>query len=91
MWTWDGLSLALCHGWDPFVARHVPDADGELIDVALDVKAGALDPWPFSTPTLEVVCEARRLAVRYPTEQDMHAGYRAAPVETLRFALAPAA
>ena len=34
---------------------------------------------------------ARRLAVRYATEQDMHAGYRAAPVETLRFALAPAA
>ena len=40
MWTWDGLSLALCHGWDPFVARHVPDADGELIDVALDVNGG---------------------------------------------------
>ena len=24
MWTWDGLSLALCHGWRPFTAKDVP-------------------------------------------------------------------
>jgi uncharacterized protein DUF3891 len=88
MWTWDGLSLALCHGWQPFVARDVPTAtDGELVDVALDVQAGTVDPWPFATDTVEVGCEARRLAPRYEDEAAMHAGYRAAPAEPLRFAL----
>jgi hypothetical protein len=88
MWTWDGLSLALCHGWRPFVARDVPTAaEGQVVDVALDVEAGTLDPWPFATATVEVACEARRLAPRYEDEAAMSAGYRAAPVEPLRFAL----
>jgi hypothetical protein len=88
MWTWDGLSLALCHGWRPFVARDVPAADGELVDVELDVDAGTLDRWPFAADTVEVSCEARRLAPRYADEAAMHEGFRAAPVQTLMFALA---
>ena len=46
MWTWDGLSLALCNGWRPFVARDVPSADG-LVNVELrdgDNGASTLDP-----------------------------------------------
>jgi hypothetical protein len=34
MWTWDGLSLALCNGWLPFTSRDVPSQEG-LIDVEL--------------------------------------------------------
>jgi hypothetical protein len=89
MWTWDGLSLALCHGWRPFVARDVPAADGELVDVTLAVD-NTLHPWPFAADRVEVRCEARRLAPRYGDEPAMLEGVAAAPVETLRFALAPA-
>src|SRR6185312_1864652 len=32
MWTWDGVSLALCNAWDPFTARDVPPHDG-LVDL----------------------------------------------------------
>jgi hypothetical protein len=88
MWTWDGLSLALCHRWRPFVARDVPTADGELVDVELDVDAGTLEPWPFAADAVEVSCEARRLASRYADEAAMHDGFRTAPVQTLTFALA---
>jgi hypothetical protein len=86
MWTWDGLSLALCHGWDPFAPRDVPTADGELVDLELR-DSRTLDPWPFATPTVELSCEARRLVARYEDEAAMHEGFRAAPVETLTFVL----
>jgi hypothetical protein len=89
MWTWDALSLALCHGWRPFVARDVPTADGELVDVTL-ADDDALHPWPFAADRVEVRCEARRLAPRYEDEPAMLEGFAAAPVETLRLALAPA-
>ena len=89
MWTWDGLSLALCHGWRRFVARDVPTADDELVDVTL-ADDDTLDPWPFALEHAEVRCEARRLAPRYDDEPAMLEGFAAAPVETVRFALAPA-
>src|SRR4051794_32377461 len=76
MWTWDGLSLALCNGWDPFTSRDVPARDGmedvELRRVADAARAAAggeraegvfaVDPWPFAVSRLEVRCEARSLA-----------------------------
>ena len=89
MWTWDGLSLALCHGWRPFTCRDVPTADG-LIDVELrDDERGSvtLDPWPFAAKALPVQCEARRLAPRYEDEAAMRAGFDDAPLQTLSFAL----
>lgn len=89
MWTWDGLSLALCHGWRPFVARDVPTAEGELVDLTL-ADDDTLDPWPFGADRLEVRCEGRRLASRYEDERAMLEGFVAAPVETVRFGLAPA-
>src|SRR3954465_14501424 len=89
MWTWDGLSLALCHGWRPFVARDVPTAGGELVDVTL-AEDEPVDPWPFVAGPAGVPCEARRLAPRYDDEPAMLEGFAAARIETVRFALAPA-
>ena len=73
MWTWDGLSLALCNAWRPFSLRDVPAAEG-LIDVELrDREDGAftLDPWPFAPEHLEVRCEARRVGARCGGESEM--------------------
>jgi hypothetical protein len=89
MWTWDGLSLALCSGWRPFVAGDVPTADG-LVPVELrDEPDGTstLDPWPFGTDRVEVRCEARRLETRYPDESAMREAWERAKLVTLVFTL----
>ena len=104
MWTWDGLSLALCNGWDPFTARDVPAHDG-LEDVELRrVAEGAnvpvsgeraegvfaLDPWPFALPRLEVRCEARRISEFFEDENEMQSELEAAEPVRLLFVLEPA-
>jgi Protein of unknown function (DUF3891) len=89
MWTWDGLSLALCNVWRPFSARDVPTADG-LIDVELrDCEDGTstLDPWPFATERVDVRCEARRLDRRYEDATAMRSALAQAKPVTLTFAL----
>jgi hypothetical protein len=89
MWTWDGLSLALCNGWRPFNARDVPTADG-LIDVELrDSPDGTstVDPWPFASERVDLRCEARRLQARYEDEAAMRAALEQARPVTLMFAL----
>jgi hypothetical protein len=89
MWTWDGLSLALCNAWRPFSVRDVPTADG-LTDVALgDCEDGTstLDPWPFATERVDVRCEARRLDMRYEDEAAMRFALEQAEPVTLTFAL----
>jgi len=89
MWTWDSISLALCHGWRPFTARDVPSADG-LIDVELrdrDEGTSTLEPWPFAAERLEVRCEARRLAARYENEAAMRLAFEGAELVTLTFRL----
>jgi hypothetical protein len=90
MWTWDGLSLALCHGWEPFTARDVPALEG-LVDVELRrTGPGAsftLDPWPLAESTVEVRCEGRRLAGDYPDEQAMQRALNDAEPVTLAFIL----
>lgn len=89
MWTWDGLSLALCHGWDPFAAHEVPERDG-LGEVELRIAGDGsitLDPWPFSVPTVEVRCEGRRLADSYQSEDSMQRDLEEAPRTTLTFRL----
>ena len=89
MWTWDSISLALCHGWRPFTARDVPSADG-LIDVELrdrDKGISTLEPWPFTAERLEVRCEARRLAARYENEAAMRLAFEGAELVTLTFRL----
>jgi hypothetical protein len=89
MWTWDGLSLALCNSWRPFTARDVP-AVGGLLDIELlDRNDGTLtlDPWPFASPRVEVHCEARRLDGRYEDESAMRRAFERASLVTLAFVL----
>jgi hypothetical protein len=89
MWTWDGLSLALCSGWRPFVARDVPSADG-LVDVELrdgDNGAPTLEPWPFAAERVDVRCEARHLEARYESETAMRRAFERPDPLTLSFAL----
>ena len=89
MWTWDGISLALCSQWRPFTAKDVPSHDG-LIDVELRDRAdGAvtLDPWPLASERVEVRCEGLRIGARYEDEPAMlRARERWEPI-TLRFVL----
>jgi Protein of unknown function (DUF3891) len=92
MWTWDGLSLALCNDWRPFTVHDIPSADG-LIDLELrDREDGTatLDPWPFSRRRVEVRCEARRLNARYKDEAAMRRAFEQARPVTLAFALVAA-
>jgi Protein of unknown function (DUF3891) len=89
MWTWDGLSLALCNDWRPFTARDVPSSGG-LVDIELrDRQDGTLtlDPWPFADEVVELRCEARRLAARYDDATAMRAAFEQPEPVTLAFAL----
>lgn len=93
MWTWDGLSLALCLGWEPFTAHQVPSADG-MSDLELrrrGEQAWTLEPWPFERERVEVRCEARRLAGRYADELALRRDFEAARPQRLTFELTPAA
>ena len=85
----DGLSLALCNGWDPFTAQDVPAAAG-LVDVELSGHAdgtGSVQPWPFSGERLELRCEARRLPARYSDEDEMRRALELAGPISLTFLL----
>jgi Protein of unknown function (DUF3891) len=93
MWTWDGLSLALCCGWNPFTARDVPARDG-LAEIELrthDDGTFTVDPWPFSQVGVEVRCEARRLLAGYEDERVMQLALDVPELVTLEFELLPAA
>jgi hypothetical protein len=104
MWTWDGLSLALCNSWDPFAARDVPSRDG-LADIELS-RAGdgpgapregerhegtfVLDPWPFAAQALSLRCEARRLErTSFDDEEEMQRALEQAAPLRLVFELRP--
>jgi Protein of unknown function (DUF3891) len=89
MWTWDGLSLALCNRWRPFAARDVPSRDGR-VDVELRDRADGtltLDPWPLAGERIELRCEGRRLDARYADESEMRRAFEHAALVPLRFVL----
>jgi hypothetical protein len=89
MWTWDGLSLALCDAWRPFTAHEVPAGEGTL-DLELrdrDDGTCTLDPWPFEAERLELRCEARRLARRYSGEKELRRAFECATPVALEFTL----
>jgi hypothetical protein len=89
MWTWDGLSLALCNAWRPFAVNEVPTARG-LTTVELrdrDDGSSTLHPWPFSDRRVEVRCEARRLDARYADEAAMRRAFELAEPTSLTFEL----
>jgi len=92
MWAWDGISLALCHGWADFetsapaAAKSVP-----LRMRSEEGNAFIVDPWPFTIATVEVHCEARPLAPSYRDEQELQDAFQAAIPERLTFTLRRAA
>jgi len=89
MWTWDGLSLALCLGWQPFTAKDVPAREG-LLDVELrrlGERRFVLDPWPFAQPSLQVHCEGRRLAGGLGDRRQLREALAAAPPVRLEYLL----
>jgi hypothetical protein len=91
IWTWDYLSLALCLEWNPATARGAPTADGR-VDLELS-RAGAghwhLDPWPFSTGSLTIRCEGRRLGEDFDSEERLRQAFSDAPWEPLDMTLVP--
>lgn len=92
MRVWDGLSLALCHRANQFTAEDVPEsaAMGTLeLRQADDPDSFYLDPWPFSSPKVEVRCEGRRLARSYESEEALDSAFESTPPLPLAFKLLP--
>jgi hypothetical protein len=95
--AWDALSLALCLGWDPYVAGEVPttgEAGAGLRLESSGAGAGerwALDPWPFAASELTVRCEGRRLTGGHTTRAGLERALAEAPHVALSFTLVPAA
>jgi len=90
MWTWDGISLALCNQWRPFAAKDVPGYDG-LVELELRDRGDGtvtIDPWPLASERVEVRCEARRIGARYDDEAQMRLALERARPVALRFVLA---
>ncbi|HEY8581812.1 MAG TPA: DUF3891 family protein [Capillimicrobium sp.] len=77
IFTWDGLSLALCVPWDPF------EIEG------FRLAGERLSPWPFDGDALTVRCEGRRLEGRYGSEPELHAALEQGERVALEFALRP--
>jgi hypothetical protein len=91
LWTWDSLSLGLLLDWAPFTLRDVPAGGGETADLELSPD-GTLDPWPFAPAApVHLHCEGRRLTGTYCDDDALQVALDAAPWETVRFALQPAA
>jgi hypothetical protein len=91
--AWDRMSLALCLRWPGAEVGTAPTPDGGERELRMDPDgdhAAVLDPWPFVTPTLDVVCEGRRLTGRYASDEELHAALAAAPLVRVPFALRPA-
>lgn len=76
VFTWDGLSLALCLDWAPFSVHGMTLRDGAV-----------LEPWPFDGDEVVVGCEGRRLEGRYESERELHAALERAERVELRFVL----
>ena len=86
--AWDRLSLVLCYGVRaPTVIADVPTADAEttltLAPVDDDPCNITVDPWPFHTYTVSLVCEGRRLPQTFTDETAMRAALAAAPWVTI--------
>jgi hypothetical protein len=89
MWTWDGLSLALCHAWPQFTARGVPTVGG-FADIEVRERGAStftLDPWPFAATRVHARCEARWLDGGYEDVAAMAAAFAEAKPVTIEFTL----
>jgi len=88
IWAWDGISLALCLGWQT-LTNDVPAGSGSA---ALSLRMTGEDeftlrPWPFRAARLELRCEGRELAGPFDDEWAMHEALDRAPSTALSFTL----
>jgi hypothetical protein len=90
LWAWDGISLALCLGWQTLM-NDVPaaagDAELELEMTGTDVFT--LDPWPFGPHGLELRCEGRKLDGPFESDAAIGEALDHAPSVSLSFRLMP--
>jgi hypothetical protein len=89
IWTWDGLSLAVCLDWAPYKATGVPSADDP---VAVELtpageRAIVFAPWPFAGDRLTVRADGRRLTQRYDSDKALRDALASARWETVAFEL----
>jgi hypothetical protein len=90
LWAWDGISLALCLGWQTLM-NEVPAGVGDA-DLALELTGAdlfTLDPWPFEPPELELRCEGRRLDGPFESDAAIGEALDHAPSVSLSFTLRP--
>jgi Protein of unknown function (DUF3891) len=89
IWTWDGLSLAVCLRWPPFTAEDVPSRGGPVSLTLEETEPGrlTLDPWPFRDDRVVLRCEGVRLDERFDDEAELHAALGRGPVVELTFTL----
>jgi Protein of unknown function (DUF3891) len=88
IWAWDGISLALCLGWQTLM-NDVPGATGS-VELSLRMTGAdqfALHPWPFAADRLDVRCEGRELAGTFDDEHAMREALDRAPSTRLSFTL----
>jgi len=88
IWAWDGISLALCLGWQTLM-NDVPGATGS-VELSLRMTGAdlfALHPWPFAADRLDLRCEGRELAGAFDDEQAMREALDRAPSKCLSFTL----
>ena len=91
---WDRISLNLCWGMsEPLTIDSVPLSSGDgslsLSPVHNSADATVLDPWPFSTRTVDLTFDARVLKNHYDTEADMLRGLSTAPWRSVVMRLVP--
>ncbi len=90
LWAWDGISLALCLGWQTLM-NEVPAASGDA-ELALElngVDLFTLDPWPFEPDELELRCEGRKLDGPFESDRAVGEALDHAPSVSLSFTLMP--
>lgn len=81
---WDLLSLVLCAGVGAEQsACSVPAANSQTCTIVLrpiktDPPRVQIEPWPFRSAKLQVVCEGRRLLKTYKRADELHNAVRAA-------------
>ena len=75
LWAWDFLSLGLCLGWE-----------GRSVN-GLTLEANTIEPWPFTSDSVHLHTEGRRLQGRFAEEAEMRAALAVAPWVTLDFEL----
>jgi hypothetical protein len=90
--AWDGLSHDLLLERAPCTRPDVPDAAGELTDLRLERRDGALtvDPWPFADDRVRLAVRGRLLHETFDDQERMRAALAGAPEVELVYDLVPA-